>query len=218
MSLTSLRLILLLLGLLARSVHSLTNPYLIPAVDRGITQYLVFHSELRANYTYSRARCLALGGELADIDSLEILAYLTQRIPDPAFIAAFMVEQYPLSKDECIAAYPGGAVAVPELSCSARMDSVCEVPLLGTGSIHLGDVADLSMPAEPVEGQAKGQVEEEGAKHHLPTIKQGFFRMAPDKTDKVIAAKDDNVVTTHVTIYGSVETNPALPCCRCCTP
>lgn len=200
-----------LLSLLGFSalVHGLTNPYLIPAMERGITQYLVFHSELRANYTMSRSRCLALGGELADIDSLQALQYLTQRIPDPAFISAFMIELYPLAEDECIAAYPGGAVAVPEASCHSLMDSICEVPLLGTGSIHLNDAVQFAMPRSGEEALS-------GSKHDLPSIKQGFFRVAAGKTDKVVKAKADNVVTTRVTIFGSVETNPALPCCKCC--
>lgn len=206
--------LLFLLGFSAL-VHGLTNPYLIPAMERGITQYLVFHSELRANYTMSRSRCLALGGELADIDSLQALQYLTQRIPEPAFISAFLIEQYPLGEDECIAAYPGGAVAVPEASCQSLMDSICEVPLLGTGSIHLNDAVQLAMPRPEEEGLGSGS-EGGSSKHDLPSIKQGFFRVAAGKADKVIKAKADNVVTTRVTIFGSVETNPALPCCKCC--
>lgn len=177
-------------------VSTLTNPYLIPPLPRGATQYLVFHSELRAPFAASRARCIALGGDLVDVDSVETLSYLAARLHNPAYIVAFLGNSYHPGVGECAAAYPGAAVAVPEANCDAPMESICEVPLLGSGSIHFADGVKVA-----VEGGS--------GKAEMPA----FFRVAVDRADAVQAA---GFVTTHVTIHGSIETNPALPCCKCC--
>lgn len=90
----------------------LTNPYLIPSFDQpgspGVTQYLVFHSGLSANFTTARARCRALGGDLADVESADVLNYLASRLHDPAFVASWLGSHMGFA---CMAVYPGGAIA-----------------------------------------------------------------------------------------------------------
>lgn len=192
-SLMQLRDLVILLPLVSL-IAALTNPYLISPLPRAATQYLVFHSELRAPFAASRSRCVALGGDLVDIDAPDILTYLASRLHNPAYIAAFMGHSYRPEGGECAAVYPGGAVAVPEANCEALLESICEVPLLGSGSIHVPDGVHVAMPGGKVEAAA-------------------FFRVAVDRADAVQAA---GYVTTRVTIHGSIETNPALPCCKCC--
>ncbi|PJF18048.1 hypothetical protein PSACC_02125 [Paramicrosporidium saccamoebae] len=188
--------------------EQITNPYLINPLElHGTTQYLVFHGNLRSNYTYARTRCVALGGDLVDVDTLENLQYLTARIHGPAFISGFLGDHF---GDECAAIYPGGAVAIPEHECRSRLDSICEVPVLGTGAIHLGAVRDYL-----------GDKDHElavlpGTKADFHVVPKGFFRLAADGGNFVVAAKQNGVVTTTINIYGSIATNPVLPCCKCC--
>lgn len=185
-------------------ITALTNPYLIAPMWDGLTQYLVFHSDLRTNFTMSRTRCIALGGELVDVPSLAVLTYLSERLHDPAFIIGFRGE---LLEGECAAIYPGSAVAVPEEGCQAVMNSICEVPIMANGRIDLGDTKLVKFAPEGEQGAIK---------ENLHVIKHAFFKVNADSPDKVMAPPAGMVVTTHVTIYGSVETNPVLPCCRCC--
>lgn len=172
----------------------LTSPYLIPPLARGGTQFLVLHGEFQANYTVSRTRCVSLGGELADVDSLELLHYLTSHLHRPAFVLGFLGDSF--GKD-CAAIYPGAAVAIPEMSCSETLDSICEVPVLGTASI------DPSVPNILVSEENRSPM----AVKDVHTVPHGFFRLMGQ-------VRQDAVIAT-VNIVGPVATNPFLPCCRC---
>jgi hypothetical protein len=163
---------------------------LIKAFDRQATQYLVFHGDLRSNYTIARSRCVSIGGELADVDSVELLEYLTGRLHQPAFVLGFRGTYY---DEQCAAIYPGSAVAIPLDGCSEMMDSICEIPLLGKATIHVDSFGS-------VENKSKDNVIRD-----IHVVPHGFFRHA----------KND-VVTTTINIMGSIATNPVLPCCRCC--
>lgn len=94
------------------SYQGLTNPYLIPPFEQpgnpGVTQYLVFHGQLSANFTAARARCRALGGDLADVESVELLNYLASRLHDPGFVASWLGSHMGFA---CMAVFPGGAIA-----------------------------------------------------------------------------------------------------------
>lgn len=120
---TGLMLLLALLSLLLPTLlaitgadySSLTNPFLIPPFDQppslggqGVTQYLVFHSALSANFTEARRRCRALGGDLADVESVELLNYLSARVHGPAFVASWLGSHMGFA---CMAVFPGGAIA-----------------------------------------------------------------------------------------------------------
>ncbi len=102
----------LLSFVLGTNYSSLTNPYLIPPFDQpsnpGVTQYLIFHSALNANFTAARTRCKALGGDLADVESVELLNYLASRLHDPAFVASWLGSHMGFA---CMAVFPGGAIA-----------------------------------------------------------------------------------------------------------
>lgn len=101
-----------LVGASSINYRDLTNPYLIPPFDQhhnsGVTQYLVFHSSLSANFTTARTRCRALGGDLADVESPEVLNYLASRLHDPAFVASWLGSHMGFA---CMAVFPGGAIA-----------------------------------------------------------------------------------------------------------
>ena len=178
-------------------VSALTNPYLIPAAPHGSTQFLVFHSELKSNYNQSLSRCIELGGDLVDIDSLPLLGHLSSRIHNAAFISAFRGERYsPDEGDECAAVYPGGAVAIPQEGCNDLLDSICEIPLLGTGVINVGGI------------------EVQGIENDVGSVrKHAFYRVNMDRAEDV---KASGYATTRIVLQGSIETNPALPCCKCC--
>lgn len=234
---------------LAKTLKWTSNPYLIPPMSvMASTQYLVFHGQLALNYTLSRIRCEALGGDLADVDSTDTFHYLHTRLHTPAFIGSFDGKTYG-GGESGLALFPGGAVAIPEGGAASRLSSVCEVPLLGTYAIDLrryGEAADKSVKVgdyskgnanEVVDGNLpslealmragfvihgrrdprfsglSAQEEEIGAKggdaQRALLLKQGTQTSTPTATS--------NQVTT-LTIYGSIETDPALPCCRCCNP
>jgi hypothetical protein len=199
------------MGALQEYVPGITNPYLIVSQDGGHTQYLVFHGELRANYTLARTRCIAMGGELVDVDSLQCLNYLSARLHSPAYIHGFLGDHF---GEHCAAIYPGGAVAVPEHGCQSQIDSICEVPVLGTGSIHLGatkeDYEDgkVALPRDAVFST--------GTKTNFHVVPRGLFRLAANVQREVKEGKQDGLVTSTVTIFGSIATNPVLPCCKCC--
>lgn len=216
-----------------------SNPYLIPPPSMSAsTQYLVFHGSLALNYTLSRVRCEALGGDLADVDSMETFNYLHSRLHSPAFIASFEGKSYG-GLNSGLALYPGGAVAIPEGGPASRFPSICEVPLLGTYAIDLtryGEPADKSVPVGTY-GQKSAA---NGTATDDPTaalLQAGFVKAsrrdprfaglsaqydavgarAPERAAVPVgkqATTTQSVVT--VTIYGSIETDPALPCCRCC--
>ena len=99
---------LLLPCILGGILSSYSNPYLIGAFPRDSpTQYLVFHGPLASDHQMAHSRCLALGGDLVDVESAQLLAYLEARLHEPAFIGSWMGSTY----DHCLAIYPGGAVA-----------------------------------------------------------------------------------------------------------
>lgn len=174
---------------------NLTNPYLVPPLGQGGTQFLVFHGEFQANYAVARTRCVSLGGELADVDSLELLHHLASHLHGPAFVLGFLGDSL---GDDCAAIYPGAAVAVPEASCREVLDSVCEVAVMGTASIDVN--------AQHVAAIAKSPLPNTNKDIHV--VPHGFFRQAKD-------ARQAGVTAT-VNIMGSIATNPVLPCCRCC--
>ena len=219
-----------------------SNPYLIPpASPMSTTQYLVFHGQLALNYTLSRVRCEALGGDLADVDSMEVFQYLHSRLHSPAFIASFEGKSYGSSG---LALYPGGAVAIPTGGANNRFPSICEVPLMGTFSIDLsryGEAADRSVRVGEYKNATAAA--DESNKRPDPNIEElarsgfvqgrrdprfaglsqqvgpigarsGSGQGAPKELAQSMPTSTQSVVT--VTIYGSIETDPALPCCRCC--
>lgn len=200
---------------LAEYIPGMTNPYLIHSMDNGPTQFLVFHGELRANYTLARSRCIAMGGELVDVDTLETLHYLAPRLHGPAYISGFLGDRF---GEDCAAIYPGGAVAVPEFGCQSNIDSICEVPVLGTGAIHLGAAAEdyesghLPIPADAIVNITFPH----GTKTDFHVIPKGFFRLTADQGKQIAVARMEGLVTSTVTIFGSIATNPVLPCCKCC--
>lgn len=188
----------------------LTNPYLIPAFEAngGVTQYLVFHGSLAANFTSARSRCLALGGDLADVESVEVLEYLAARLHQPAFVASWLGSHMGFA---CMAVFPGGAIAVPEQGCIGKISSICEVPMFGTASIHIG---------VNVAGKNEEQLRED-----YPDTKVGLVRPARpvDNPENVVIMRNGKRAsstiaarTATMTLYGSIATNPALPCCKCC--
>lgn len=176
------------------SSANLTNPYLIPPLAPVGTQFLVFHGEFKANYTMARTRCVSLGGELVDVDSLELLHHLTSRLHGPAFILGFLGDSF---ERNCAAAYPGAAIAIPEASCGEILDSICEVSTMGTGSIQL-DAQRISATTGHISPTAIKDI------HVVP---HGLFTQAKDARR--------NAVTTTVHLMGSIATNPVLPCCQC---
>ena len=209
-----------------------TNPYLIPPMPNSPTQYLVFHGQLALNQTMSRIRCEAMGGDLADVDDTTVFTFLHKRLHAPAFIGSWQGDRY---RETCIALYPGGAIAVPDSGCG-RLGSICEVPFYGTHGI---DLRRISIPSDP---SAKIGVYEKSAGGNMTTTNDAgdlqIFQNAFVKTKLQTAPqlnKDGSPVinanrflknaaqgtppinsVTTVTIYGSIETDPALPCCRCC--
>jgi hypothetical protein len=219
-----------------------SNPYLIPPMNAlSTTQYLVFHGTLALNYTLSRLRCEALGGDLADADSMETFDYLHKRLHTPAFIGSFEGKTYGGGKSG-LALYPGGAVAIPEGGASTRFPSICEVPLLGTYSIDLsryGEAADRSVRVGDYSGPG-----DSGTLPSMEALMRSGFVLSGRKDPRFVGLsaqsepvgaksqpgrmlKQQTVTTatttttqsvTTITIYGSIETDPALPCCRCCNP
>ena len=205
----------LLAGICAEYAAGITNPYLIIPRGGDKTQFLVFHGELRSNYTLARTRCIALGGELVDVDSLETLQYLTARIHGPAYIHGFLGDHF---GEHCAAVFPGGAVAVPEFGCQSHIDSICEVPVLGTGSIHLGvtkEDYESGRVAVP-QGAGSNATSPLGTKTDWHVVPRGFFRHGTNTQKEAKEGKQDGVVTTSIVIFGSIATNPVLPCCKCC--
>lgn len=179
-----------------------SNPYLIPPMTpESPTQYLVFHGPLSLNYTLSRLRCEALGGDLADIDTISAFQMLHARLHSPAFIASFLGSTYKHTGG--IAMYPGGAIAVPEGGGQQRLASICEVPFLGKYAI---DLSRYGVKAE--KGAQVGVYGEDETGGGGGAIDKGMI--------KGMDVKSQTVPVTTVTIYGSIETDPALPCCRCC--
>lgn len=204
-----------------------TNPYLIPPMPNSVTQYLVFHGQLALNQTMSRIRCEAMGGDLADVDDTQVFTYLHSRLHSPAFIGSWQGDRY---RETCIALYPGGAIAVPESGCG-RLGSICEVPVYGTHSI---DLRRIAIPADP---RAQIGVYEKAANNTASIEGLNVFQNAFIKTRLQTAPqynKDGNPINnnsrflknagvtqsinsvTTVVMYGSIETDPALPCCKCC--
>lgn len=181
----------------------ITNPYIIAPHGTGLTQYLVFHGLLRANNTVAYSRCIALGGFLADVDSLPLLDYLQVRLHEPAYVSSFIGHRY----DQCVAVYPGGAVAVPELGCGGVLASICEIPVYGTASIsfnpnplaHRSSSGNETKSDEGMQGLFKpGRVPHAGP---AGGAKDGKQIVPP--------------VLATITIYGSIETYGG-PCCKCC--
>lgn len=138
------------------------NPYRIPPKDNASTQFLVFHSELSTTINEARTRCLSLGGDLVDVDSLPLLHYIAQHLEVAASIGSFLGQQH----GGCLAIYPGAAVAIPQGGCAVVLSSICEVPI------------------------------------DAPMINKGM--------------RKEGVTTSTIQIAGSIETNPVLPCCKCC--
>lgn len=174
---------------------NMTNPYLIPPLTPDGTQFLVFHGELKANYTMARTRCVSLGGELADIDSLELLHHLASRLHGSAFILGFLGDSF---GEDCVAAYPGSAIAIPEASCGEILDSICEISTMGTGSIQLDAQQALTTGG------------------YLPPTSIKDIHVVPHGLFTQVKDSRQNSVTSTVQLMGSIATNPVLPCCRCC--
>lgn len=238
------------LGLVStKTLKWTSNPYLIPPMSAAaVTQYLVFHGQLALNYTLSRVRCEALGGDLADVDSMDAFNYLHNRLHGPAYIGSFDGHSYG-GPESGLALYPGGAVAIPLSGAAERFASICEVPLLGTYAIDLsryGEAADRSIQPGDYgntgnSSSGSGSVKGAPAAGPMPAVEAlmhaGFvmngrrdprFAGLSQQVDPV-AARDyggrrqpgSSTTTTQptvetITIYGSIETDPALPCCRCC--
>lgn len=170
---------------------SLTNPYLIPPIPGlpSISQYLIFHGSLRSNYTQARAKCVDLGGDLADIDSVRLLEYLTARLHEPAFILGFLGDSL---NENCGAIYPGAAVAIPWDGCFSILDYICEVPI----SEYF-----ITNPSTRDNNVTKTHVD-------IYVRPHGFLQYQGQ-------VKND-IVTETVNIAGAIATNPVLPCCKCC--
>ncbi len=91
-----------------------------------------------------------------------------------------------------------------------KIGSICEIPLYGTASIHIGanpqDSENLLQEypdAKPME--VKNKVPSNP--NNIQIFRDGKRIVAPNKaTGK----------TVTMTIYGSIATNPVLPCCKCC--
>ena len=211
---------------LAKVMRWTSNPYLIPPMQSGVTQYLVFHGQLALNSTLSRSRCQAMGGDLADVEDLSTFNYLHARLHSPAFVASFLGEVY---NENCIAVYPGGAVAIPEGGCS-RLASICEIPVYGTHGI---DLRSISIPSDPSARIGKFDTHNSTNSSSSPIDDETLLKNLLVKS-RLSSNGDElpvnerrhqkqgsitmiNPITT-VTIYGSIETDPALPCCRCCNP
>lgn len=137
-----------------------------------------------------------------------------------------------------LALYPGGAVAIPDGGPAARFPSICEVPLLGTYAIDLtryGEPADRSVPvgAYQLAGNSTG-LDDAAKLLQAGFVKSGrrdprfaglsaqYDAVGARAPERVMVPMDGNKLATTtqsvvtVTIYGSIETDPALPCCRCC--
>ncbi|OIR56872.1 MAG: uncharacterized protein A8A55_2377 [Amphiamblys sp. WSBS2006] len=102
--------------------------------NNNMTNYVVFGADQKASYGESEARCHEIGCALVDIDSLELLEYITQNTLGPVFVRSFLGECF-----EGAVLYPGGhgAVYVPGADEDRLLGSVCEVsaddilPVLG---------------------------------------------------------------------------------------
>jgi hypothetical protein len=196
-----------------------SNPYLIPPMPNSPTQYLVFHGPLNVNFAESRARCELMGGDLADVDDLAVHAYLHQRLHVPVFVGSFLGDRF---RENCVALYPGGGVAIPDNNCG-RLGSICEVPLHGT---HALDLRGLSIPSDPAARVGKPSKQSNSSRpldNHALGL-EGSMIIADANNNSFLKggrigrpgwpAQSNNAVT--VTVYGSIETDPALPCCKCC--
>lgn len=218
-----------------------SNPYLIPPQSvSSPTQYLVFHGPLALNYTLSRIRCEALGGDLADVDTMETFRYLHERLHDPAYIASFDGKTY--TRDS-LALYPGGAVALPEGGGFERMPSICEVPVMGSFGIDLsryGRPADKTaevgvvVPGNGTAEENDGEIQELLRRGFVQSnskdprfsglsrqsepigVKAGAVQDSAREQLQASPTQTQTQSVTTVIIYGSIETDPALPCCRCC--
>lgn len=224
-------------GCFGKTMKWTSNPYLIPPPSiTATTQYLVFHGALALNYTLSRTRCEALGGDLADVDSMDTFTYLHSRLHSPAFIASFEGKSYG-GLSSGLALFPGGAVAIPEGGAAARFPSICEVPLLGTYAIDLtryGEAADRSVPVgaygqksnmttvgETAEALLQaGFVKSSRRDPRFAGLSAQYDAVGARAPERAMLPAGKQATTTQsivtVTIFGSIETDPALPCCRCC--
>lgn len=103
---------------------------------------------------------------------------------------------------------------VPEEGCVGRIGSICEVPVFGTASIHIGAQPDKSpdLPADFPDAKAKPVPAPKAVPNPEDVqIYRDGRRLQDQQQERKAAGK-----TVTMTIYGSIATNPVLPCCKCC--
>lgn len=85
------------------------------------TRYLYIDRRLAMNRADAEKACNALGYTLAPVPSIEDLLYIGGMIREEAWIGSFQGRH----DGECIAAFRGGAVAVPVGHCKANHAILC---------------------------------------------------------------------------------------------
>lgn len=99
---------------------------------------------------------------------------------------------------------------VPEEGCVGKIGSICEVPVFGTASIHIGahpdSTSDLRADFPEARAIAVNMPGEVANPENVQIFRDG---------KRIVGAKPAGKTAT-MTIYGSIATNPALPCCKCC--
>ena len=99
---------------------------------------------------------------------------------------------------------------MPEQGCVGKIGSICEVPVFGTASIHIGAAPDAAsdLAVDYPEAQAR-LVKDNPAVPNPEDI-------AIYRDGKKLQSAKPSGRTATMTIYGSIATNPVLPCCKCC--
>ena len=87
------------------------------------------------------------------------------------------------------------------------MASVCEVPIFGTGAIHL-DAFN-----QPADAFLKMDLNFPGSIPASAALPSSIYRVAKMVEVGNSAAGAGN--TRTVTIYGAIQTMPGNPCCKC---
>lgn len=100
---------------------------------------------------------------------------------------------------------------MPEEGCVGKIGSICEVPVFGTASIHIGGTSpDKSTNLKQDYPEANPVV----IRPKSPA--QNVEGIEIYRDGKRVVGSQPAGKTATMTIYGAIATNPALPCCKCC--
>lgn len=91
-----------------------------------------------------------------------------------------------------------------------KIGSICEVPLYSSASIHIGGASSTTGDLAQDYPDARPQAVKDPK---TPTNPDGIQIYRDGK--RLQGAKPAGKTVT-MTIYGSIATNPVLPCCKCC--